>query len=164
MYVFDLAEGYRSHGTDSICKFCIWCVYWQKIFILFVNSAYGMCVGVGDHIGVLVKITGAGRIPSWWKEERKGRREEGKEEGREVGRQEGREGKGSGKGKRKGGRKLTFSVSHFRACSSLVDVEFSTQSKQGDYTHILYRLPSSVMKSLFYFLRWDISWPLFMWY
>lgn len=49
VYVSDLAEGYRSHGTDSICKFCIWCMYWQRIFIPFVNSAHGMrvCVGGG---------------------------------------------------------------------------------------------------------------------
>lgn len=74
--------------------------------ITFVNSAYGVCIGreyslckfhiwyvcvlgvVVDHIGILVKITGAGRIPS----DRKG----GKQN-----------------------RKSAFSVSCFRACSSL---------------------------------------------
>lgn len=61
------------------------------------------------------------------------------------------------KGGKKGERENGNSLFHYLILESthlyFVDVDFSTQSKQDDYTHILYRLPSSVLKSLFYFLR-----------
>lgn len=48
---------------------------------------------------------------------------------------------------------IRFSVSCFRACSSLFWRCWlpSTQSKQGDYTHTLYRLPTAVLNSYFIF-------------
>lgn len=111
--VFDLAEGCRSHGTDSICKFCIWCVYWQGTFIPFVNSAYGVCGGGGSY---------------WCLSENDwGRKDStllGEKEGKKGGREEGRKEKGKGREKggkeeKKEGKKFTFLVSHSRARSSL---------------------------------------------
>lgn len=150
-------------------------MYWQRILIPFVNSAYGMCVWWGRGWWWII-------LTSKWKwlgQEELIRTEAGRQAGRERrggGSKEGREGmerrrKGERKkmkGGKKGERENGNSLFHYLILESthlyFVDVDFSTQSKQDDYTHILYRLPSSVLKSLFYFLRWDISWPLFMGY
>lgn len=53
VYVSDLAERFRSHGTDSMCKLCVWCVCWQGIFTPFVNSTYAVRVcWQGERFGV----------------------------------------------------------------------------------------------------------------
>lgn len=61
--------------------------------------------------------------------------------------------KGGPEGWLEGGNSLFQYLILEPACLYLVDIDFRTQRKQGDYTHILYRLPSSVLKSLFCFLR-----------
>lgn len=103
-------------------------MYWQRIFIPFVNSTYGICVCVGGGGGSYWYLS-----ENYW--------------GRKDSILIGMEG-----GNRKGNplfQYLALEPVHLY----FEDVDFSTQSKRGDSTHILYRLPTAVLNSLFYFLR-----------
>ena len=133
VYVSDLAEGFRSHGTDSVCKLCVWCVYWQGIFIPFVNATYVVRVcWLGEHFGVRKNDWDRkDSIPIW----RKG--------GRSVGK-----------------RKFTFSVSHSRAGSSSFCGRWLQHPANTVITHVCsIECRLQCWNPYLIVLIWDISWP-----